>query len=95
MTRFKVVLPEALATMPAKAFLHQKGISGTLWKRIKHSGTFRVNGEIVNAARTMLKEGDEVSYQVKRPTDIEPADLPLDIRYEDDYLLIANATGLH
>ena len=90
MTRFKVVLPEALATMPAKAFLHQKGISNTLWKRIKHSGTFRVNGEIVNAARTMLKEGDEVSYQVKRPTDIEPEDLPLDIRYEDDYLLIAN-----
>ena len=90
MTTFKVALPEALATMPAKAFLRQQGISNTLWKRIKHSGTFKVNGEIVNAARTMLKDGDTVSYQVEKPTDIEPEALPLDIRYEDEYLLIVN-----
>ncbi len=90
MTTFQVVLNEALATMPAKAFLHQKGISSTLWKRIKHSGTFKVNGELVNAARTMLKDGDTVSYQIERETDIEPEDLPLDIVYEDDFLLIVN-----
>lgn len=90
MTTFQVVLPEALATMPAKAFLHQKGISNTLWKRIKHSDTFKVNGENVNAARTMLKDGDTVSYQVEKPTDIEPEALPLDIRFEDEYLLIVN-----
>ena len=90
MTTFQVALSEALATMPAKAFLRQQGISNTLWKRIKHSGTFKVNGEIVNAARTMLKDGDTVSYQVEKPTDIEPEALPLDIRYEDEYLLIVN-----
>ena len=75
MTTFRVVLKEALATVPAQAFLHQKGISGTLWKRIKHSGTFKVNGELVNAARTMLKDGDEVSYQVEKETDIQPENL--------------------
>ena len=90
MTTFQVALSEALATMPAKAFLRQQGISNTLWKRIKHSGTFKVNGEIVNAARTMLKDGDTVSYQVEKPTDIEPEALPLDIRYEDEYLMIVN-----
>ena len=90
MTTFQVVLPEALASMPAKAFLHQKGISSTLWKRIKHSGTFKVNGVVTNAARTMLKNGDTVSYQVEKPSEIEPEALPLDIRYEDEYLLIVN-----
>ena len=90
MTTFQVVLPEALASMPAKAFLHQKGISSTLWKRIKHSGTFKVNGVVTNAARTMLKDGDTVSYQVEKPSEIEPEALPLDIRYEDEYLLIVN-----
>lgn len=90
MTTFQVVLPEALASMPAKAFLHQKGISSTLWKRIKHSGTFKVNGIVTNAARTMLKDGDTVSYQVEKPSEIDPEALPLDIRYEDEYLLIVN-----
>ena len=90
MTTFQVVLPEALASMPAKAFLHHKGISSTLWKRIKHSGTFKVNGVVTNAARTMLKNGDTVSYQVEKPSEIEPEALPLDIRYEDEYLLIVN-----
>ena len=80
MTTFQVVLPEALASMPAKAFLHQKGISSTLWKRIKHSGTFKVNGVVTNAARTMLKNGETVRYQVEKPPAIEPEALTLAIR---------------
>ena len=51
MTQIRVELPEALTRMPVKAFLTQKeGISSTQWKRIKHSGTFRVNGILCNAA---------------------------------------------
>ena len=77
--------------MPARAFLAQnQGISNTIWKRIKHSGTFRVNGELVNAARTELKTGDIVTYDILRPSNITAEDLPLDIRYEDDWLLVIN-----
>ena len=91
MPRIEVALPEALASMPARAFLAQnQGISNTIWKRIKHSGTFRVNGELVNAARTELKTGDIVTYDILRPSNITAEDLPLDIRYEDDWLLVIN-----
>lgn len=91
MSRIIVALPEALATMPAKAFFAQtQGISHTIWKRIKHSGTFRVNGELVNAARTELKNGDLVTYDIVRPSNIRAEKLPLDIRYEDDWLLVVN-----
>lgn len=91
MPRIEVALPEALASMPARAFLAQnQGISNTIWKRIKHSGTFRVNGELVNAARTELKTGDIVTYDILRPSNIAAEDLPLDIRYEDEWLLVIN-----
>ncbi|SFT40991.1 23S rRNA pseudouridine1911/1915/1917 synthase [Selenomonas sp. GACV-9] len=77
--------------MPARAFLAQnQGISNTIWKRIKHSGTFRVNGELVNAARTELKNGDIVTYDILRPSNITAEDLPLDIHYEDEWLLVIN-----
>lgn len=77
--------------MPVKAFLKAKqGISTTVWKRIKNSGTFRINGELVNATRSVLKTGDVITYDIVRPSDIEPEEIPLDIRYEDDYLLVVN-----
>ncbi|WP_455048168.1 RluA family pseudouridine synthase [Mitsuokella sp.] len=91
MTQIRVELPEALTTVPVKAFLTQKeGISSTLWKRIKHSGTFRVNGIPANAALTKVKNGDILSFDIVRPSNIEPENLPLDIRYEDDYLMVVN-----
>ena len=91
MTKIIVTLPKALETMPARAFLTQtQGISNTIWKRIKHSGTFKVNGKLVNAARTELREGDVVTYDIVRPSNITPEDLPLDIRYEDEWLMIVN-----
>ncbi|WP_033171078.1 RluA family pseudouridine synthase [Selenomonas sp. ND2010] len=91
MTKLIVTLPKALESMPARAFLTQtQGISNTIWKRIKHSGTFKVNGQLVNAARTELKNGDVVTYDILRPSNITPEALPLDIRYEDDWLLVVN-----
>ena len=90
MTRIEVKL-EALTPMPVRAFLkaHQ-GISNTIWKRIKNSGTFAINGIICNATQALVKEGDIITYDILRPTDILPEDLPLDIRYEDEWLLIIN-----
>lgn len=91
MTRITVTLPPALATMPVRAFLAQtQGISNTVWKRIKHSGTFHVNGKLVNAARTELTNGDIVTYDIVRLSNIKAEKLPLDIRYEDEWLLVVN-----
>ncbi|WP_037352942.1 RluA family pseudouridine synthase [Selenomonas sp. FC4001] len=90
MTRIEVKL-DALTPMPVRAFLkaHQ-GISNTIWKRIKNSGTFAINGTICNATQASVINGDIITYDILRPTDITPEDLPLDIRYEDEWLLVIN-----
>ena len=88
MTEHIVTLPEG-AECPAKAYLmHTCGISSGLWKRIKHSGTFAVNGLPVIAARTMLHTGDIVSYELPIVSSVTPEQLPLAIVYEDNDLLI-------
>lgn len=90
MTSWQVKLPEG-EIWPARQYLRQVlGISGTIWKRIKHSGTFTHNGVPANATRTQVRNGDTIAYDILRPSDIEPEDLPLDVRYEDDFLVIVN-----
>jgi 23S rRNA pseudouridine1911/1915/1917 synthase len=85
------IVPKDLADISAKSFLRQYvGTSTTLWRRIKHSGTFKVNGKPCIAALTMLHAGDEVAWELARRNHILPVDLPLDIRYEDDWLMIVN-----
>jgi len=88
MTEHIVVLSEG-ETCPAKAYLMRTlGISSGLWKRIKHSGTFAVNGVPAIAARTMLRAGDIVSYELPVVSSVLPEQLPLSIVYEDSDLLV-------
>ena len=61
MTKHIVTLPTE-EECPAKAYLMRVcGVSSGLWKRIKHSGTFAVNGVPAIAAHTTLHTGDIVS----------------------------------
>ena len=88
MTEHIITLPEG-EECPAKAYLmHVCGISSGLWKRIKHSGTFAVNGIPAIAAHTMLRTGDMVSYELPIVSSVTPERLPLAIVYEDTDLLI-------
>ena len=88
MTKHIVSLPEG-AERPAKAYLMGAcGISSGLWKRIKHSGTFAVNGMPAIAARTMLRAGDIISYELPIISSVIPEQLPLAIIYEDEDLLV-------
>ena len=90
MTRIEVKL-DTLTPMPVRAFLRaNQGISNTIWKRIKNSGTFAINGVICNATQAVVKDSDIITYNILRPTDIIPEDLPPDIRYEDEWLLVIN-----
>lgn len=84
-------VPENAQLCSMRAFLKTKGVSGGLFRRIKNSGCFRLNGIPVHANGTLLHPGDTVSYEYpESPQDIAPEDIPLDIRYEDDDLLIIN-----
>lgn len=88
MTEHIVTLPTD-AEYPAKAYLMRVcGISSGLWRRIKHSGTFSVNGIPAIAAHTMLRAGDRVSYALPVISSVVPEQLPLTIVYEDGDLLI-------
>ena len=89
MTEIRV--PQGTPPTPAKNILVQlQYISHTIWKRIKHSGTFRVNGVPANAAQSIVKGGDQITYDIVRESAIVPENLPLSICYEDDFLLIVN-----
>ena len=88
MTEIHISLPPG-EEMPAKAYLTKKcSVSGGLWKRIKHSGTFSHNGIPAIAARTAVRDGDVLSYALPIVSSVVPEDLPLAIAYEDDDLLI-------
>ena len=94
MTKHIITLPEG-AECPAKAYLMRVcGVSSGLWKRIKHSGTFAVNGIPAIAAHTMLRMSDIVSYELPIVSSVTPERLPLAIVYEDvDLLIIDKPAG--
>ena len=72
-----------------------KGFSSALWKRIKWNGEVWLNGTRIHNAKTVLHEGDRVRLVWDESSDIVPADIPLDILYEDDILLVVNkGTGM-
>ena len=66
------------------------GISMGLWRRIKWNGTITINNLEVRATIAMVSEGDDIICSVPEESKLEPVKLPLDIRYEDDYMLIVN-----
>ena len=72
-----------------------KGFSSALWKRIKWNGEVWINGVRIHNAKTVLHEKDRVRLVWDELSDIVPADIPLDILYEDDTLLVVNkGTGM-
>ncbi|MCI5566775.1 MAG: RluA family pseudouridine synthase [Veillonellaceae bacterium] len=75
----------------AKTFIKRfTGASDTLWRRIKHSGTFSINGRPAVAALSRLCAGDTITWEIPKRSHIEPADIPIDIVYEDDWLIVVN-----
>lgn len=79
-----------------KIFLSSRlGLSSTLIKRVKYGGVF-INGENVHM-RAIVKEGDSVKVLIDEPDfgTAEPVDIPIEIVFEDEYLLAVNKpTGM-
>lgn len=70
---------------------HEFSLSSRTLSRLKKSGGIKVNGENVTV-RFILSAGDILSLSIEdTPSEkIEKADIPLDVLYEDDDLLIVN-----
>ncbi len=66
-------------------------LSRTEATKLCESGTVTVNGKISEKSRK-LKSGDVIEYEPPIPemTEILPVDIPLDIVYEDNELLVVN-----
>lgn len=66
-------------------------ISRSRMQSLIEQGMVTVNGEVA-LKRTKLKAGDAVEIKLPPPEDIEakPQNLPLDIVYEDEHLLVVN-----
>ncbi|WP_078382806.1 RluA family pseudouridine synthase [Sutcliffiella halmapala] len=74
-----------------REFLKEKRISKSALTEIKfYGGGLFVNDEPVTV-RYLLKAGDQIVVQFPKETpseDLQPEEIPLDIVYEDDYVLV-------
>ena len=61
-------------------------------QKIIKQGGVRLNGQVCSAKKTKLKPGDrlEITIPPVKPLELQSEDIPLDILYEDDALLIVN-----
>jgi 23S rRNA pseudouridine1911/1915/1917 synthase len=64
-------------------------VSRTAAARLIDAGMVRVNGEPVSK-RHVVRAGEQVSVEIPPPEgyDLEPEDIPLDIRFEDDDMIV-------
>lgn len=75
------------------ALLSEKsGLSRSLSQKLIEGGGVSVNGRVVLHKSTKLKVADEVKYIIPEPCEYEvtPENIPLDIVYEDNDLLVVN-----
>src|ERR1700722_6004624 len=74
-------------------FLREKfpAASRGVFKRLIEEGHIRVNGKIVKATHApRAGEQVEIQWPEARPAEAQPEEMPLDILFEDDALLVLN-----
>jgi 23S rRNA pseudouridine1911/1915/1917 synthase len=81
-------IPERVDTFLAR---HLRNVSRTKVQRAIETGEVQVNGKLVKANHK-IKPGDVVVCRLTRlpPLKLIPENIPLDIVYEDDYLMVVN-----
>ena len=84
-------IDERAEEISVRSFLKRQGLSTHLWRRLKHQGILSINGETVGRATlAKLRGGDILRCEIPESTAIAPEEIPLDIRYEDENLLVVN-----
>ncbi|MBP2635684.1 MAG: pseudouridine synthase, RluA family [Firmicutes bacterium] len=88
MPEFKV--PASSPILPVANFLRaHAGLSLTLWRKIKNSGSIAINAQPA-AANDLAHPGDIITISWPNNSAIIPEYLPLSILYEDDWLLVVD-----
>lgn len=67
-------------------------ISRSFVQKLIESGNVKINGEICFVKKYKVNEGDEIEIDIPQPKElkIEAEDIPLDIVYEDDDVLVVD-----
>ena len=82
------LVPEGVNPMSVQDFLRRHiGLSLTIWRKIKHSGTLLVNRKAVSIHQ-IIYPGDIITAHYSQECSIVPTNLPLTICYEDEHLII-------
>lgn len=92
MKEFIFVVDQQFKSVKPLIFLKEKGVSDEIIKKVKFGGVF-INGEVLKDANESLSFGDQV--KIVLPSDkpnpyVTPIKAPLDVIYEDQYLLAVN-----
>jgi 23S rRNA pseudouridine1911/1915/1917 synthase len=60
--------------------------------KLIESGNCTVNGVVVSSKKYIVTQGDEIAVNIPEPEpiDVLPEDIPLDIPYEDDDVIVVN-----
>ena len=84
-------IDERTDSVSVRSFLKRQGLSTHLWRRLKHQGSLFINGEVISRATlATLRTGDLLRCEIPEVSAVEPENIPLDVRYEDAYLLVVN-----
>ncbi|MBU7586084.1 MAG: RluA family pseudouridine synthase [Nostoc sp. TH1S01] len=67
-------------------------ISRSRIQQLIEQGNVQVNGQVCTSKKVNIKAGDRITLQIPeaQPLELQAEDIPLDILYEDDQLLILN-----
>ena len=86
----KYIVKANVKEQTAKDYLKRhENISSSLWKKIKRQNEFFFFFQKTAPTRAVVKPGDIIEYRITEQSKVIPADLPLTICYEDEYMLIA------
>ena len=71
---------------------HLPDLSRSRIQQLIEQGHVEVNGQVCISKKASVQTGDHISLQIPaaQPLDLQPENIPLDILYEDDSLLIIN-----
>jgi len=71
---------------------HLPDLSRSRIQQLIEQGNVQVNSKVCTSKKVTVKPGDRISIEIPdaQPLDLQPENIPLDILYEDDSLLILN-----
>lgn len=91
----KIVVDEKGQRIDAWLAEKNEDLSRARIQKLIEDGQIYVNDSLCNQKKTILNLGDEVFLHLPPviPSHIQPENIPLDILYEDEYLLIVNKSA--